>query len=75
MDWYTVGWLAWLGMFVCLELPALANKRPGDTLSEHVWRWFRVYDDRHTALTWFLRGALLLFMTWLWLHLDFGLLR
>lgn len=72
MDWYTAGWLAWIAAFLLLELPALANKRDGDTLSEHVWRWFRVFDSRHTPLTWALRTTLLLFLGWLLLHLAFG---
>lgn len=72
MDWYTAGWLVWILTFFCLEVPALANKRGGDTLSEHTWKWFRVLDDRHTPTTWVLRGVLLLFLGWLFLHLGFG---
>jgi hypothetical protein len=72
VDWYTLGWLLWFAGFLLLELPALANKRDGDTLSEHVWSWFHVQDSRHTAVTWILRCVLLLFLGWLFLHLGFG---
>jgi hypothetical protein len=69
---YTVGWVLWIVAFFCLELPALASKVPGKTLSEHVWDWFRVRDSRHTALTWALRGFLLVLLFWLFFHLGFG---
>lgn len=35
-------WLAWLAWFLAVEGIALARKEPGDTLSEHVWKWFKV---------------------------------
>lgn len=72
MTTYTVGWLLWIAAFFLLELPALASRVPGRTLSEHTWRWFKVLDDRHTPITWVLRGVLLLFLSWLFLHLGFG---
>jgi hypothetical protein len=40
---YTLGFLAWLGMFLVLELPAAKGEAPGTvkTLSRHFWRrWF-----------------------------------
>jgi len=72
VSWYTVAWTAWLGAFLALELPALANRRDGDTLSETVWRWFHVRDDRQTAITWAMRAVLSLFLTWLLFHLTLG---
>jgi hypothetical protein len=72
MSWYTVAWVGWLLLFLGLELPALASRVPGETLSEHVWSWFKVLDDRHTPITWVLRSVLLLFLGWLFLHLGFG---
>ncbi|MFF3055009.1 hypothetical protein [Streptomyces sp. NPDC057909] len=33
-------WVGWLAAFVVIEGKALFNKTEGDTLSEHVWRWF-----------------------------------
>ena len=40
MDNWTIAWLVWIGGFVVIEGLALANKKEGDTLSEHVWKWF-----------------------------------
>jgi hypothetical protein len=34
-------WLAWLVAFLAVEIPAAIRKAKNDTLSEHVWRWFR----------------------------------
>lgn len=73
MNGFTVGWIAWLLGFVALEGIALARKAKGDTLSEHVWGWFRVRDARPTPLVWLLRVPLLVGGVWLTGHLAFGL--
>lgn len=39
---YTALWFLWLLMFAAIEGGALVDKRPGDTLSEHVRRWASV---------------------------------
>ncbi|ROO85564.1 hypothetical protein EDD29_3110 [Actinocorallia herbida] len=70
---FTLSWVIWILAFVLLEGAALARRAPGDTLSEHVWRWFRVKDPRPTALTWVLRAVLLTGCVWLTGHLAFGL--
>lgn len=72
MDAWTARWLVWIALFFALEIPALLNKQPGQTLSEHVWAWFRVKDSRHTVITWLLRSVLLLFLIWLLFHLGFA---
>lgn len=72
MSWYTVAWLAWIAAFALVEGKALLSKQRGDTLSEHIWAWFRVKDPRPTVLTWVLRSVLLVFLAWLTLHLGFG---
>lgn len=69
---FTIGWVAWILGFVLLEGIALARKPLGDTLSEHVWTWFRVRDRRPTVLTWAGRGVLLIAGVWLTGHLAFG---
>jgi hypothetical protein len=57
-------------MFAVVEGAALINKKPGDTLSEHVWSWFGIrgkpagYKAR--------RFALLAFMAWLTTHFLTG---
>lgn len=73
MDGWGWAWVAWIGGFVMLEVPALLTRQPGATLSEHVWAWFHVNDSRHTVTTWVLRSVLLVFLAWLLLHLGFGL--
>ena len=72
MSWYTVAWLFWFVFFLAAEGWALFNKRADDTLSEHVWRWFRVQDPRPTWLVVAARVVLGLFLAWLCLHLTFG---
>jgi hypothetical protein len=69
---WTWAWLAWGAWFVVWEATALANRRPGDTLSEHVWRWLRVRDARPTVMTVIGRGALAAGLGWLLGHLVMG---
>jgi hypothetical protein len=65
-DGYTTAWLLWIGMFFVIEIPALANKRQGDTLSEHVVRWGAV---KGKPSGWLLRRlVLLLFLIWQPVH-------
>jgi hypothetical protein len=73
-DPYTVAWIIWIALFLVIEGMALANKAPGDTLSEHVWKWFRtdVEPANRTLQDWLLRGILLGFLLWLCLHFLFG---
>lgn len=69
--WFYI-WLT-LGLAVAaFEGVALFNKRTGDTLSEHFWRWLKVGDPRPTWLVWTGRAGVLLFCAWLGLHLSFG---
>lgn len=65
---YTAAWIIWLVMFGVIEGAALKNKAPGDTLSEHVWKWLKIKDKPRG---WNLRRAGLgLFLVWLLLHLT-----
>ncbi|GAA2082593.1 hypothetical protein [Actinomadura alba] len=72
MSVWTVLWIVWIAAFATLEGLALRDKRPGDTLSEFVWRVFRVRDRRPTVATWIGRGLLLIGGVWLTGHLAFG---
>ncbi|OFW65175.1 MAG: hypothetical protein A2135_08650 [Actinobacteria bacterium RBG_16_67_15] len=45
-------WLTWLLAFLVAEGIALVDKDPGDTLSEHVWRWFKVRTVKATRIQW-----------------------
>lgn len=74
---FTALWLSWIGAFLVVEGVALFNKEEGDTLSEHVWRWFAVGDARHARpeLNGWVRArrfALLAFMAWLSAHFLTG---
>ncbi|TLS44369.1 hypothetical protein FE633_20285 [Streptomyces montanus] len=70
---FTAAWVAWMGLFVAIEGLALYRKQPGDTLSEHVSRWFHtakgIVPDRTTRLR---RFALVAFMAWLSAHFPAG---
>jgi hypothetical protein len=70
---YTILWVFWIVAFLALEIPALLDRRLGDTLSEHVWIWFKVKDVRPTAFTWVMRLTLVAFMVWLSGHFIFGI--
>lgn len=70
MSVWTVLWILWLLAFLVIEGAALANKRCGDTLSEHVWAWFSV---KGKGWGWRIRRVLLLgFMGWLLVHFMTG---
>lgn len=71
MGW-TAAWVVWLAAFLVIEGAGFVGHQPGASLSEHVWHWFHVTDRRPTALVWLLRGLLLAFLAWLFLHLGFG---
>lgn len=70
MNAYTVAWLAWLAAFAAIEGRALFNRRSGDTLSEHVWRWFAVRGGTRFAQA--RRAVLLMGMAWLTAHFVTG---
>ena len=69
-SFYTWGWIIWLLAFVGLEGAAIKNKNPGDTLSEHVWKIFKIDPDtpwvfppRKLLLVALMGGGLLHFFT------------
>lgn len=70
--WYTVAWLLWLAALGVLEGSALFNKITGDTLSEHDWAWFHVFDP--DAGPWWVVARVLLgaFLLWLAAHMTLG---
>lgn len=75
MSGYTIGWLVWLAAFAVLEGKALFNKTPGDTLSEHVWKWFATTQGstgKPSGSVRLRRFALLAFMGWLSVHFLTG---
>lgn len=66
MSGWTVAWILWIAAFVAIEAPAIFNKTPGDTLSEHTRRWFAT---RTKPRAWRARRLVLAcFLLWLALH-------
>jgi hypothetical protein len=72
LDVFTVVWVAVFVVGGVTELVALLNRRDGDTLSEHVWRVFRVRDPRPTPVVLILRGLMILVLIWLTGHFGMG---
>ena len=69
-DLFTAAWVLWILQFAAIEGAALFNKRDGDTLSEHVWRWFSIKEK---GAGWRLRRfSLLAFLAWLVAHFLTG---
>lgn len=70
MNGWTVAWAIWIAIFFAIELPALFNQRLGDTLSEHLWRWFAISGK---PAGWRARRFVLLAgLAWLVAHLLTG---
>lgn len=70
MSLYVAAWILWILAFLAIELSALFNRRPGDTLSELVWNLFAI---RGKPLGWQLRRlALALGLVWLVAHFLTG---
>lgn len=70
-DVYTWLWIGWIALFGVIEGAALINKDKGDTLSEHIWKWFSVKEESSPKKT--LRMVSLGgFLTWLVIHFLTG---
>lgn len=70
-DTYTWLWIGWLLAFVGIEAVALINKDKGDTLSEHIWKWFSVKEKGNPHRT-FRMVCLGGFLAWLVTHFMTG---
>lgn len=68
-------WVVMLGLFFAIEVPAIFNKKKGDTLSE-VIRFAFGFSKRSqvqgTAMKW-RRGSFYAFCAWFLAHIAFGL--
>lgn len=69
---YTILWAGWGLVFLGIEGAALLDSRPGGTLSENLWRLFRIKDRRPRPFTLVLHAAALAICVALTLHLAFG---
>jgi hypothetical protein len=69
---YTWLWIALLVAIVVVELVALVDRAPGDTLSEHLWLWGATREPYGSLRGWVLVRRLVLFLVtgWLFLHLN-----
>jgi hypothetical protein len=67
---WAYAWVAWIAAFLTIEVLALKNSAPGDTLSEHVWAVFSIKEKGN----WWRarRFSLLAFMAWLVVHILTG---
>lgn len=70
-DSYTVMWILWGLFFAVIEGQAILDKRHGDTLSEHVWKW--IGKKGYEKPKWYKarRGVLGLGLLWLIAHFFF----
>ena len=69
---YTMLWAIWGLLFIAIEGAAIANKQPGDTLSEHVWKWIGKKGYPKPNGYKMRRGALGVFLLWLIWHFFTG---
>jgi hypothetical protein len=69
---YTWLWAIWIALFGVIEWRAIKDKRPGDTLSEHVWKLIgkREYQKQGAWLLW--RIGLGGLLVWLIAHFFGG---
>ena len=70
---FTNWWWAWIGLFFVIEGVAITNKKRGDTLSEHVWKFLGVNGWKVPSYPWLRRGAFSGLFIWLGGHFFFGL--
>lgn len=70
MSVYTIAWLFWFAWFAVVEGFALFHKDPDETLSGHVWKWFKI-RDKPRQWTW-RRAVLAGFLVWLLVHFVAG---
>lgn len=67
---YTLAWYIWFMLFAVIEGGAIFNKKKGDTLSEHLWRWASIKEKSNG---WRLRRVGLTFtMVWIFIHIITG---
>ena len=69
---YSALWIIWGALFFAIEGPALANKKYGDTLSEHIWKWIGKKGYQKPVGYKWRRASLALFFVWLIAHLFTG---
>lgn len=66
MSWWTIAWIIWILSFFAIEIPAIRNDVPHDTLSEHTRRWFSTKTRLGRTVWLFVSGA---FAAWFIVHI------
>jgi hypothetical protein len=70
---WTLAWIFWIGFFLVVEGWALASKKAGSTLSEHVWRFTRPYGNKQVSAAAITARTLVgLLLVWLLGHFILG---
>ena len=69
---FTNWWMLILAAFLAVEAVAIRNKKSGDTLSEHVWKFLGVNGWKIPSHPWLRRGVFGAFFVWLLPHLFLG---
>lgn len=69
---FTWIWVALGAAALIVELAALFSKPEGGTLSEQMWKLLKVDDPRPSSAVWVGRGAVALFLLWLFPHFLLG---
>lgn len=72
MTKYSWLWVVWALLFGVIEYKAIANKKEGDTLSEHVWKLIGTDTPGRNWHHWLFRGALGVGLGWLIVHFFTG---
>ena len=77
MSKYTAAWVVWIVLFLCFEGMALADRRLGDTFTEHFRKWLKLQTATATSRKsviqlWVTRVIIILFGAWLTVHMAFG---
>ena len=68
LNWkYTIAWVIWILAFGIIEAIAVIDKKKGDTLSEHIWKWFAI--DNKEPFYKFKRLTLVTFLVWFAIHI------
>lgn len=68
MSIWTIAWLLWGAIFFAIEIPAVRNKQPGDTLSEHVWKFLGRGENQ---TRWIQSRRIVFLAFWAWLSFHF----
>lgn len=70
MDLFTIAWISWIVGFLVIEFWAIFRQDEGDTLSEHLRKWFNVKTN-HGRTVW-LVVSFIFFVVWFIPHIAFG---